>query len=278
MQPNNSQPQNQPESSTQPVVFEPVIISPTTQATQMPIVVSDSSATTPGRPNYQPATPTPIGFSQTDVLELERKHRRKKRLIMVSILLSVVAVTPFVVYGLFSTSLKLKTVTYDNGEGSQFKLKFYSLRSTANVYSSVSQEKQAAGVNPNLKALYSRVELYGKAPIEFFIVSSDKTESKLAAYANNKGCGKLPIAFTVHNDYVNESLNVCVLRQDNYDLLYIMSFKDQSKYFVATVTQNINHQDAVTSKDKAQAALDRTGLQPYQSDISQILSSISVSN
>ena len=265
MQSNNGQtpvePRAIPETNAaEPVVFTPTIIAPTGMAPARPVLTN--------APATQAVSTAPLGFSQQDALEMERKKRRKKRLIIgliVSVVVVVISV-PFILYLLFSTSLKFKTVDYNNGEGSHFQLSYYSVYGTGKVYSSVSPENLAKGVNPSLQALYSRVDLHGKAPLRLFISSTALSAINQASYEKNKGCNQIPIAFIVHNDYANDDLNACVLRQGETDLLYFVSFKDAEKFYVISITQNA---------DKKTDPI-HLGLQDYQSDIEKIVTSIRV--
>ena len=226
----------------------------------------------------QPYQAAEIGFSQADAHKLERKKRLKKRLIVGAIILVALILVSLFAYISLSAAFKLKTVTYDNGEGSRFNLKFYSIYNTNKVYSSVSEQQQSEGVDPNLVALNSKVQLHGKAPIKLFISTSDLTQSNLSRYAKNKGCDTIPVAFTVHNDYANDDLNVCSISSKGIELLYVVAFKDNSKFYVATILQDVDFSKAGSSPQAAQKALALTGLQSYQDDIKEIVASIKVAN
>lgn len=259
-------PQN---NSTQPPPdLTPQIIMPTVTLPSTEIAVA------PNQP-YQPAE---VGFNQAEAFKLESKKRLKKRLILGAILSVALVLVPVIVYISLSTAFKLKTITYDNGEGSQFGLKFYSNYKSDKVYSLVSAQKQSEGANPNLVALYSKVQLHGKAPIKLFISTSDLTQSNLSRYAKNKGCDTIPVAFTVHNDYANDDLNVCSISSKGIELLYVVAFKDSSKFYVATILQDIDFSKAGSSPQAAQKTLALAGLQSYQDDIKEIVASIKVTN
>lgn len=273
------------ENTNQPVITVRPTLSPSTeQPTEAAVPIPNERVANPafqplasngltGQPvaQYQPSAQPAMGFSYADALARENKKTHKKKLLVGSAIFVGVIALAIIGVSVYSLLFGFKTITYDNGVGSKFKLSFDSRYSTNKVFS---PSGQSTGANPNLLGLYSHKSQNGKAPLTMFISSSELTTANQTRYANNNGCARLPVAFTVHNDYLKKDLNICAIKQNNIDIMYIAVFTDTSKFYAITIGQAIDFQKASSSKQAAQSALDSAGLDVYQGNIQKIIASI----
>jgi hypothetical protein len=209
--------------------------------------------------------------------EQEEKSLKKKRLIKK---VAIIIPTSILVIGVLAALLlsgviplqKFKTVTYDNGQNSTFKLKFYS------KYHITTQDTKSQDlINPDLtntktlNQLTSKVSVNSKLPI----VLSMKNTTLTKGYDFWKNCtNNAPTAFSTYNKTLNTNVNVCSLTNEDKDILYLGVAKITEQHMlIFIVTQDV---DFARVKDQAYAksVLEKAGLQDYQNDLKTIIGSI----
>jgi hypothetical protein len=209
--------------------------------------------------------------------EQEEKSLKKKRLIKK---VAIIIPTSILVVGVLAALLlsgviplqKFKTVTYDNGQSSTFKLKFYS------KYRITTQDTKSQDlINPDLtntktlNQLTSKVSVNDKLPVALTMWNTTFTEG----YNVWKSCtSRAPTAFSAYNKTLNTSINACSVTTDNKDIMYLGVAKvDDRHMLIFIVTQDI---DFARVKDQAYAksVLEKAGLQDYQNDLKTIIGSI----
>jgi hypothetical protein len=237
-----------------------------------------------------PVQPTPIvsasqmGWNQND------KPRSKKPLVIIAICLVLLVGTLVALY--FTNIIafsRFKTITYDNGKGSSFRLKFYSKYSVQNVAQSTADTPKAEDnpINPNLKHLVSKVSVSDKLPLTLFITGgsdvSEKANKGQLAMANNdctqNGMDK---AFDAHIDFINADVVVCKITQNlslgnierSVVIANIATFHNGDKGYIAYFSQDIDFAKNMSSPENARTGLAKVGLEDYQDDITTILASV----
>lgn len=191
-------------------------------------------------------------------------------LVVVGVIITALFLTNIISFG------KFKTVHYDNGKGASYSLKFYGRYSVKNVAPS-SASSSGSSVSPDLKELASRVSVNGKTPLTMWITTAeDITESTNRGSFANNDCSKngMPKAFDARVDYINTDVSVCVIKQQDVELIYIATFHDQSKGYLAYFSQDVDFSKLLSSPQAARDGLAKVGLQDYQDDIKTILASV----
>ncbi|MEI7674659.1 MAG: hypothetical protein WCI60_02895 [bacterium] len=195
----------------------------------------------------------------------------KKNLIRLGIVLvllaGVFAVLVFTNTVTFGKS-QLKTITYNNGDGSSFNLKFY------NEYT---LKNRPFSSNPNSMELVSKVSVKGKRPLVLWIKTHIGLSALYPKYTKNNCASKssLPKAFNARVDYIKSSVPVCVIKgPTNKDILYLVTFHDSKNGYLVYIAQDANFAYAATSPMIARDFMARTGLEDYRNDIKTILASL----
>ena len=191
----------------------------------------------------------------------------KKSLIRLGIVLvllaGVFAVLVFTNTVTFGKS-QLKTITYNNGEGSSFNLKFY------NEYTLKNRPNSS---NPNSMELVSKVSVKGKIPLVLWIKTNI---GKSALYSKNDCSGENRVnPAGLRIDYINSKVAVCVTKgPTNKDIQVFLTFHDSKNGYFVYIAQDANFAYATTSPMIAKDFMARTGLEDYRNDIETILASI----
>jgi hypothetical protein len=163
---------------------------------------------------------------------------------------------------------KLKTVTYENGKGDTYSLKFYSdynlksLSDTANI-------TPEAPVAPGLKELVSNTTVGGKTPLTLWIESN-----KSGAFS--KDCTKLnlPQSFDAHIDFINADAPVCAIKSQGKEVMYLVTFYNSKAGYLLVIAQNVDFKALTSSPEAARQGLEKVGLEDYRDDIQIILASV----
>jgi hypothetical protein len=214
-------------------------------------------------PQYQSPSP-PVGFSQADALAQEEKLQHKRRLRIGSGIfagLIVLVVAGFIAYSLLSG---FKTVTYDNGRGASFRLKFYS-RYTV---------KATPGASNGFQELASKVSHQGLYPLVISITKGT-TQKPSSALLNCSGNGTTP-ALQVTNKPTSSTVNLCSEGQDQSakPIIYLGVLHSGDHYYAILINQDLNFPQLISNPQKAQAGLKKVDLSVYNDDITTIVSSI----
>ena len=165
-------------------------------------------------------------------------------------------------YGLLPWS-KFKTITYDNGAGAKFRLKFYSGYSQKPAKETTNSNT----LNAPSKVLVSSKSLKGKAPITLSIARGIPAE----AYRDSSKC---PGQFDVNNKNFDGAIIVCPISMQKTDIAYLAVFKSGKHNLGAFIIQDIDEKDQLKDLNSAQEFLKKVGLEPYKKDIKIILGSI----
>jgi hypothetical protein len=231
------------------------------------------------------ATIVTPGFTQSDALTLDKKSRRKKRLLIGGGIFAGLIVVLVVFMVVMGSLLGLKNITFDNGNGSKFSMKFYKKHHTA---SAQIQDK-------NTLKLISDVSIDSKAPVSIFIDRGTTTVSaETWQNSSSRNCSGVEPAFVVHNSNVNQDINVCLVsgsdlkfippQQGKDDVQYIGAIYYKDYIYPLVIQQDLDLSgisggriDPNTQK-AAQDILRKTGLQVYKDDLKEIVASIKILN
>jgi hypothetical protein len=227
--------------------------------------------------SHTPLTPEQIQQQE----ELEEKVLKKKKLITK---LAIIIPTSLLLIGLLLVLIltdtiplhKFKTITYDNGQGSSFSLKFYRKYSTTTTTtSSRDLINPDLSTNKNLYQLTSKITNNGKLPVVLSIWYNPYSQSWDNQFSNCSS--KAPTAFTVHDSSINTDINTCTLLvSGSNDAVYVGVAKvDEQHLLIFTVAQDIDFQK-IANKDTSYAkeVVGKIGLQDYQDDLKTIIGSI----
>ncbi len=286
------QPDNNPQLAGEPPTnnippSEPTVITSQVSPAK-PVTATGNTSAVPNVPTPTPASEVPIaqqisqgdvraGFSQSDALAHEKKIRRKKRLIIVGGVLTGLTVLLVVFMIVMGSLYGLKTITYENGDGAKFNMKFYKKYHLADAQL---KDKHSS-------KLVSEVSVAGKAPVAMYIDGGQKTVSDNEWQKSpNRDCsGNAPKAFSVHNSNIDQDINICLVpEKGNDDVLYVGAFRYNTKIYVIVINQDLNlsglsgGRNDPTAQKAAQDLLPRVGLQVYKNDLTKILQSVKVVN
>ncbi len=218
-------------------------------------------------PNIQQSAGRPYSsspsFSQTDAIAEESKRIRKRRLFIgggVFVGLIALVVVGFIAY---SSLLGFKTVTYDNGKGAKFQLKFYSQYTVKNAASSSGLQELASKVSKN--GLYPLIISISKAP-----------QKPSPSLLNCSGTGISSTALQITNKPTNNTVNICSIDQgqSTNPILYVGALQAGNSYYAVLINQDVNIQQVTSSEQNAQAGIKKIGLSAYNDDVTTIVSSI----
>lgn len=227
-------------------------------------------APNPGLPPVPPVSNGPV--TQADFLALAKKKRRPKRIlaIVLPILLVIAVVATLHFTGVFPLT-RFKTVTYNNGDNSTYKLTFYAKHKVEEASSS---EKDIAGA---AQTLVSKTGKDGQAPIKVFIQDADAGEAS-SAFTGLSNCGTASPVVKVHNKAADTNVNICDIggESDMKDYLYMGLYKDEDRVVVVVIMSAGLNEEALSSPEKAKEMLKNAKLDVYKDDIATIVSSIEI--
>lgn len=230
----------------------------------------------PAQPGAVPPSPAPV--TQADFMALAKKERKWswKPFIKAGALLSVVAVLAALYFAGLLPFSQFKTVTYDNGVGSTYKLKFYA-RHTTEPSGQGLPGGDALGSNGKFPkyALVSKVTKDKRAPLKVIIQDKDIVGAE-GAYDNNANCGgKEPIT-TSYNKFAGTDVKVCDFFSgtDSENIMYLATFKKDSRLFIVMFMQSFDAN--FSNREEAAELLKKVNLTAYKDDIKKIAGSISL--
>ncbi len=240
--------QPQPNPAPQPV-YPPTPTSPT--------VTPPSTAT----------QPTVMTREQVEAAAkaADKGTRIKKLLVLVPLVLVLLAGG---VFALSQTGLlpfsRFKTITYDNGRGAKFQLKFYTHHSV----------KDAPGNKNGLQELASKTSVSGLYPLVLAITDGGSNPS-----SRIRDCGApYTSSETIHvqNKPTGNNVNLCAIQQQelNKTIVYIGILKSGSNYYALLFTQDVDFNKLLSNPASAKAGLAKAGLADYSDDIKTIAASV----
>jgi len=191
---------------------------------------------------------------------------KKKLLIVIS---SVIVVAAAVLATLFFTGVisfsGLKTVTYTDNAGGQWRVAFYPQYHTS-----------TAGSPPVLHLVADKRK-DGKLPIEMSIIKSNNASDPSVCTALDLSANNLKIlsAFNVRNNNLSQDITVCSVQFISGQFAgltysYIAGFSYNGAVYSITFTGDISNASAAEDKNLSSV----TDLTPYMNDMKQILASI----
>lgn len=242
---------------------------PQTMAT--PPVDPTQAAANPALP---PASPI---MTQSDMLAATQpKRNRKKPLIIGGGVLAValVAVVALAFMNVISVPFiggNLKTVTYDNGEGNTYKLKFlkdHTIETDDNMAFSTSSSQKYLKSKPFGDNKYGLV--VGVASEE--VGSEDEQEVEQLKTCSGDGYG---VALEVDTKKLGKVTlcNITFLGDDYKDLVYIGVFEHEGKFHAVAVAPDVDSSSVATAEEAKKLA-EEASLKKYESEIKKIVASI----
>jgi len=194
---------------------------------------------------------------------------KNKKIIIITLAIFI-AVALLGVAGFFAiNTLKFTKVEYDNGKGDVFNLTFYRDYETIVL---------ADKVDRHMKTLVSKVSKDDKHPIYINISSAEESsEESSERDCEDRNFGA--VAMTIKIKSIDQYVKLCSVKEDydfDQDILYFGLFRAQNKIYPIIVSQDIDVEEAVKSKENAQEAIATAGLEVYQDDIEKIISSIEI--
>ena len=214
--------------------------------------------------------------NQAAVVSNEKPRRglrlnRKTSLLLVGILLVLGVI---LVVRLLAVNAKFKTITYRNGQGQTFTLKFYNSHYLSKDFTTNNPTQALHQNDPGYKyssyGLASGVKVANQPPLWLAIsASSLSQEQQLQTKKDKKiACQNSQTVITVNNTHIGQKIPVC-----NTGLLgrptYSASFAYKQKLYFVVITQIASNSD-ITNQGKSNTG----GLSSYTSDISTIVGSI----
>lgn len=277
MPPQANQPTGSPEPNnpTEPAAADPA---PTpeqaapevAQPTPVP-VVPEAPAPNPGLGPVPPASAGPI--SQADFLAIAKKKNRAKRILKIA---APIILIIGIAAGLYFSGLiplgSFKTVSYDNGLGSTYKMSFYARHEV--------KEAPSLGLagesTESFKALVAKSGKDGRDPIQVFI--QDESKASAGGDTGLENCGSAKPVATVRNASANTDVNICDIGggSEMSDYMYMALYDDEDRKVIVIITSTAINEEAMESPEKAKAALKNAKLDVYKSDIEKIVSSIKI--
>jgi hypothetical protein len=262
---NNQNPQPstntpQPPTSPQPLAQETVQNTGTT-AYQDPALADT--------PQYS-VSASELGLNEPDKKFLDIVFNKRKLITWGIVGASILLV---VLIALYATNIigfgTFKSITYKNGRGDTYQLKFYSKYATESTTNKTTDE--------TMKTLVSKVSVDGKFPI--FLMAYSEDGNNMRGY---KDCSNFAKAFEVDNEIIDETIAVChytdklVEGESFKDKLYIAAFYDNEKTHIILIGQDVTKLDNPKNQKEAKEELNKFGMETYREDIETILSSINV--
>ncbi|GEM_PF-4515059 len=274
MPPNQNQPspsnENSPSTNNPPPSPAPVpttiAVSPAPPDQAMNAAPQALEAPAPQVTNQvvgQQTSPLPPGFSQADARAQEKKRTRKRRLIIGGAVFASLIILAIVGLIAYPSLLKFKTVTYDNGKGTTFQLKFYAHYTI----------KPAPG-GDGFQEIASKTGTNGLYPLAINISKTAKKPA--AAILNCTGAG-VTDALQVLNKPSGNIVHICAINEQGAPsklALYLGILQSGSDYYALVIDQDVNLQQLTSSKQSAQAGLGKINILAYHDAITTIVSSI----
>lgn len=271
------------QNATEPTIIVPTnnsehVVSPALSSPEPQHVESASTGTSPTRPMPDETMKnTLIVGSQLQDTSRDKKISKKfiikvlVVLITLAIILAVLVLTSVIPLG------KFKTITYDNGMGDSYSLKFYSQYSIKDS-TQILPSSSAADVDSNFKVLASKISVNGKSPLTMWAQSS-KSDTSTASFSNND-CTRnnLPKVFDIRIDYLNADVAVCAIKQQDLEVMYLVAFNDSNTSTLVMFSQDMDWAKLLSSPEAAREGLTKVGLEDYQDDIKTILASFKPNN
>ncbi len=153
-------------------------------------------------------------------------------------------------------------LTYDNGKGIVFKLKFYRDYTIKPAFGSTNGAKELAAIKG----------VDGKAPLTMLI---DGGGAQKQQNNQQQNCNGTATAVTAYNSYINQNINACDIKlQSGQSTSYIAAFNYTGKSYVVVFGQDLDFRKGLSSRENAQTLLASTGLDTYNSAIKTILASV----
>ncbi|HSX47810.1 MAG TPA: hypothetical protein VLF63_03475 [Patescibacteria group bacterium] len=261
-------------------VIQPISSSDNQVENTIPNISTQSSNSVPSPTQ---TAPTPVTNSSTINIYPEptnlitraqaeneaEKANKKKRLKRVLLFTPLILITiGAIVAALNFTSIlpisKFKNITYDNGRGSSFQLKFYSRHSV----------KDAPGSKSGLQELVSKVSNQGFYPLTLNI-----TKGTQKPRSNLLNCG-YPYASSetlkILNKPTGNEVNLCSIHNQgiNAPILYLGILQSGSDYYALLFNQDANFKKILSSPQEARAGLQKIDISAYSSDIKTIVASV----
>lgn len=244
---------------------QPQTVQPTMLVPQDPLTnpVSNPAST------YQHAPPgqmqasmsaSQMGYNQPKkkLFNLEPKQLIIKGVFALVILGGVIAI--LVMTNIVALS-EFKNVGYENSQGTRYKLDFYTKHGSNQLKS-------------GNKQLISKVSKDDKFPITLSI----STTNEMTGYNRVKDCIGFTKVFDVQNNNHDQKVSICDFgKQGNVPAkgVYIAGLIHNNKAHIITISQNYDDID-LSSQSSAQQSLTKFGMEPYNSDIERIVSSIKI--
>lgn len=283
------------ESNPAPMIITPNAPAPQIEideppATQGPVTPAGPVATPPASPGGgsvpqsqpQPQSRPTGPMTQADFMALTKKDRNPKKLFAVLgavfVLIGTVAILHFT--GIFPLT-PFRTISYDNGKESVYKLQFYSKHK---VDKPDDFEKQFGDIN----VLTSKKGKGGKAPIRVLIQDEDsKTLGGSGFLEMLSNCNKQEPAVKTYNKASKKEVAVCDFtsilggfgggsNDQIKDMIYSSYFEQDGRTLVVVIMSTAINEEAMTSPSKAKDALEKSKLSVYKEDIAKIVGSIKI--
>jgi hypothetical protein len=218
----------------------------------------------------------PLSSEQLQAQQEEKVLKKKKLIKKMSIITPMSILAIGVLAALLLSGIiplqKLKTVTYDNEVGNQFKLKFYSKHTVKNF--------SAPLLPSNLgtpKQLTSVKSINGSYPLGMIIVKLKAIPSP--GLINCTQTDSYQEVDRVKNAFTDGSIILCSssISGAKSPSFYQAIFKYSDSYYAVIFVPDLDYSKLTPTSENAKTAkesLQKINLLPYQDDISTILASI----
>lgn len=248
-----------------------------------PAAQPEAVATPPVDPNQpQPASPAPAGtpvMSQSDVMAAAKPGRKFKMPLLIGGGVFAAAIVTVVALGLTGVLAlpflggNLKSVTYDNGDGNTYKVKFFKEHEVKSADGS-SMSLAASGDQKFLESKPVGEDKYG---IVLAIGSEEVTDADKGEVENFKSCtGEgYQKAFDVDTKKFGK-VNMCSISffGDEYkDMVYIGVGEQNGKFHLISVASAVDSSSA-GSMDDIKKLAEEASIAKRQADIKKIIASI----
>jgi hypothetical protein len=199
---------------------------PNPTPTNSPNQPQQVSPLTTQTPQY-PMSASQMGLSQPKDKFLDFNVKKLVIKGVMALVLIGIIFTGLVFANIFAGS-EFNSISYDNANGENYNLKFYSKHSSKNTKSGTKQ-------------LVSKVSKDGKFPVNLSIAGG---KNGLSGYDRLKDCASFSKVFDVQNNNLNQKISVCnaidgnVSGQSSKGTVYIAGFTHNDKVHIVTISQD----------------------------------------